>query len=139
LSFGVLDALTGPAIRPAKRSTEQLTHVVGQDTTGHLVNTMIDTMSDDPWHPVFARAPTLAALVAQGALGAKKKAGFFRKVGKDIQVLDPAARDYRASAGEVAPEVAELLKIRSPAEKFAKLRASAHPQAQFLWAIFRDL
>src|SRR6185295_7933367 len=34
---------------------------------------------------------------------------------------------------------AELLKIRAPAEKFARLRASAHPQAQFLWAIFRDL
>ena len=32
-----------------------------------------------------------------------------------------------------------MLKIRSPAEKFAKLRASAHPQAQFLWAIYRDL
>ena len=54
-------------------------------------------------------------------------------------MLDPAAQDYRVAAGEVAPEVAELLKIRAPAEKFAKLRASAHPQAQFLWAIFRDL
>jgi 3-hydroxyacyl-CoA dehydrogenase len=54
-------------------------------------------------------------------------------------VLDPAARDYRVAGGEVAPEVAELLKIRAPAEKLARLRASTHPQAQFLWAIFRDL
>jgi 3-hydroxyacyl-CoA dehydrogenase len=33
----------------------------------------------------------------------------------------------------------EILKTKNPAEKFANLRASAHPQAQFLWACFRDL
>jgi len=139
LGFDVVDALTGPAIGRAKSATYRTADVVGLDTMAHVVKTMFDTLPDDPWHPLFATPPVLAALVAQGALGAKTKAGFFRKVGKDILVLDPAARDYRASAGEVAPEVAALLKIKSPAEKFAKLRSSAHPQAQFLWAIFRDL
>ena len=38
-----------------------------------------------------------------------------------------------APAAEVAPEVLEIIKNRNPAEKFAALRASAHPQAQFLW------
>ena len=32
-----------------------------------------------------------------------------------------------------------ILKLKNPAEKFAQLRASEHPQAQFLWAIFRDV
>jgi 3-hydroxyacyl-CoA dehydrogenase len=36
------------------------------------------------------------------------------------------------------PDVAALLKERDPAKKFAALRASAHPQAQFLWNCFRD-
>ncbi|MEO8507558.1 MAG: 3-hydroxyacyl-CoA dehydrogenase NAD-binding domain-containing protein [Betaproteobacteria bacterium] len=139
LSFDVVDALTGPAIGRAKSATYRTADVVGLDTMAHVVKTMYDTLPDDPWHPMFATPPVLAELVAQGALGAKTKAGFFRKLGRDIQVLDPAARDYKLASGEVAPEVAELLKIRSPAEKFAKLRASAHPQAQFLWAIFRDL
>jgi 3-hydroxyacyl-CoA dehydrogenase len=35
--------------------------------------------------------------------------------------------------------VLAILKNRNPAEKFAQLRASEHPQAQFLWAIFRDI
>ncbi len=139
LSFDLVDALTGPAIGRAKSATYRTADVVGLDTMAHVVKTMHDTLPDDPWHDLFATPPVLAALVAQGALGAKTKAGFFRKVGKDIQVLDPAARDYKTAAGAIAPEVAELLKVRSPAEKFAKLRASAHPQAQFLWAIFRDL
>ena len=139
LGFDVADALTGPAIGRAKSATYRTADVVGLDTMAHVVKTMFDTLPDDPWHALFATPPVLAGLVAQGALGAKTKAGFFRKVGREIQVLDPAARDYRVSAGEVAPEVAEMLKIKAPAEKFAKLRASTHPQAQFLWAIFRDL
>src|SRR4029079_13230185 len=36
------------------------------------------------------------------------------------------------------PDIAAILAIESPAEKFAKLRASTHPQAQLLWSIFRD-
>jgi 3-hydroxyacyl-CoA dehydrogenase len=54
-------------------------------------------------------------------------------------VLDLAKQDYRPADRAAAPEVVEILKIRNPAEKFAQLRASAHPQAQFLWACFRDL
>ena len=50
-----------------------------------------------------------------------------------------ARRDYRPSAQETSADVAAILAIRDPAEKFAKLRASADPQAQFLWAMFRDL
>ncbi len=54
-------------------------------------------------------------------------------------ILDVATQAYRPSAGEVAPEVLAVLKQRNPADRFAQLRASSHPQAQFLWAIFRDV
>ncbi len=54
-------------------------------------------------------------------------------------MLDPATQAYRESAATVDPSVAEILALKNPAEKFARLRASAHPQAQFLWSIFRDL
>ena len=92
LSFDVVDALTGPAIGRAKSATYRTADVVGLDTMAHVVKTMHDTLPDDPWHALFGTPPVLAGLIAQGALGAKTKAGFFRKVGKDIQVLDPAAR-----------------------------------------------
>ena len=61
------------------------------------------------------------------------------KKGKDIVVLDLKAQDYRPATGEAAPEIVAILKNKNPAEKFAQLRASQHPQAQFLWAMFRDL
>lgn len=113
--------------------------MVGLDTMAHVIKTMKNTLADDPWHRYYESPAWLAALIDKGALGQKTKAGIFRKQGKDILVLDLAAKDYRPSAGKVDEAVAEILKIRNPAEKFAKLRAHAHPQAQFLWAIFRDL
>ncbi len=139
LGFEVVDALTGPAIGRAKSATYRTCDVVGLDTMAHVIKTMHDTLGADPWHLLYRTPPVLAGLIAQGALGQKTRAGFFRKVGKDIQVLDPAARDYRPSTGVVDPAVAEILAIRHPGERLEKLRGHAHPQAQFLWAIFRDL
>jgi 3-hydroxyacyl-CoA dehydrogenase len=139
LGFDTTDALTGPAIGRPKSATYRTADVVGLDTMAHVIRTMADTLPEDPWHPYFKSPKWLEALVAKGALGQKTGAGIYTKRGKDILVLDLKAQDYRASAGEVAPEVGGILKEKDPAKKFAALRASAHPQAQFLWAVFRDL
>jgi 3-hydroxyacyl-CoA dehydrogenase len=143
LGFDEVDALTGPKIGRPKSATYRTADVVGLDTLAHVVKTMQDTLRDgenaDPWHAHFTTPAWLTALIGQGALGQKTRCGIFRKQGKEIQVLDLAKRDYRASAGEIAEEVAAILKIKNPAEKFAALRASSQPQAKFLWAIFCDI
>src|SRR3954468_23892719 len=139
LGFDEVDALTGPAIGRAKSATYRTADVVGLDTMAHVIKTMGDTLPADPW-AAFYRAPEwLAALVAKGALGQKTKAGIFTKKGKDILVLDLAKKDYVIGTGKVADEVQAILKEKNPGDQLGKLRASSHPQAQFLWAIFRDL
>jgi 3-hydroxyacyl-CoA dehydrogenase len=45
----------------------------------------------------------LAALIEKGALGQKTKAGFYKKVGKDILRLDPATGT--TSRGAKADEI----------------------------------
>jgi len=139
LGFDTVDALTGPAIGRPKSATYRTADVVGLDTMAHVIKTMGDTLADDPWHQYFKTPAVLQALIDKGALGQKAGAGFYKKVGKDILVLDPAKRDYVPSTQKASDEVAAILAIKDPAEKFAKLRASNDPQAQFLWAIFRDL
>ncbi|MGY0559533.1 3-hydroxyacyl-CoA dehydrogenase/enoyl-CoA hydratase family protein [Luteimonas sp. A277] len=139
LGFDEVDAITGPLIGRPKSATYRTSDVVGLDTMAHVIGTMADTLPDDPWHPYFKSPAWLTALVEKGALGQKTRAGVFRKVGKDIMVLDVENQDYRPADRKAADEVVEILKTRNPAEKFAKLRASEHPQAQFLWAMFRDL
>ena len=139
LGFDEVDALTGPNIGRPKSATYRTADVVGLDTLVHVLGTMQATLPGDPWHAFFKTPAWLKALVDNGALGQKTRGGIYRKQGKQIMVLDLAQQDYRASGAEVAPEVAAILKNRNPAEKFAQLRASEHPQASFLWAIFRDV
>ena len=139
LGFDLVDSLTGPIIGRPKSATYRTADVVGLDTMAHVIKTMQDTLLNDPWHGFYAAPAWLAALIGKGALGQKTRCGIFKKEGKAIKVLDLTAQDYRDSAGDIAPEVLAILKNKNPAEKFAQLRASEHPQAQFLWAIFRDI
>jgi 3-hydroxyacyl-CoA dehydrogenase len=139
LGFDVVDALTGPAIGRPKSASYRTVDVVGLDTTAHVIATMRDNLPDDPWHACFAEPAVLTALVAKGALGQKTGAGFYRKVGRDIEVLDPGSGAYRPSKPEAAPEVLAILADKDPATRLAALRASAHPQAQLLWAVLRDV
>ena len=139
LGFDVVDALTGPAIGHPKSATYRTADVVGLDTMGHVIKTMQDTLAADPWHAYFKTPAVIDALISKGALGQKSGAGFYRKVGKDILMLDPVKADYVAQTGKISDEVGAILKLKSPSEMFAKLRASADPQAQFLWATHRDL
>jgi 3-hydroxyacyl-CoA dehydrogenase len=139
LGFDEVDAITGPLIGRAKSATFRTADVVGLDTMAHVIKTMQDTLPNDPWHKYYAPPPYLSALVAKGALGAKTKAGFFTKKGKDILVLNVAKQDYVPSTGVAADEVKKILKNKNPGERFKLLRESAHPQAQFLWSCYRDL
>ena len=139
LGFDIVDSLTGPIIGRPKSATYRTADVVGLDTLAHVIKTMQDTLPQDPWHGYYGVPAWLTALIGKGALGQKTRCGIFRKDGRAIKVLDLALQDYRETAGDIDPMVLAILKNRDPAEKFAQLRASGHPQAQFLWAIFRDI
>jgi 3-hydroxyacyl-CoA dehydrogenase len=139
LGFDTVDALTGPALGRPKSATYRTADVVGLDTMAHVIKTMADTLPDDPWLKYFKAPAVLQGLIDKGALGSKTGAGFYKKAGKDIVVIDVAKQDYVPSEQKPSDEVAAILAIKDPSEKFGKLRASSDPQAQFLWASFRDL
>jgi len=139
LSFDEADALTGTLIGNAKSGTFRTADVVGLDVLANVIGTMESLLPEDPWHRYFGAPEWMKKLVAEGALGQKTKRGVYQKIGKEIQVLDLASSSYRVSSGEAAEEVKAVFKNKNAAERFAALRASTHPQAQFLWAIYRDL
>jgi 3-hydroxyacyl-CoA dehydrogenase len=139
LGFDEVDALTGSLIGRPKSATYRTADVVGLDTLAHVVNTMKETLPDDPWHRYYEVPEWFKSLLEQKSFGQKSGRGVYRKVGKDIQVLDPSKRDYRPSSGEAHESAVEILRNRNPGERFALLRASAHPQAQFMWSVFRDM
>ncbi|TCO81007.1 3-hydroxyacyl-CoA dehydrogenase [Plasticicumulans lactativorans] len=139
LPLDLVDALTGPAIGRPKSATYRTADVVGLDTLAHVVRGSAAVLADDPWAAHMVLPAWLDALIARGALGQKSGAGLYRKDGKAILVLDPARGDYVPVSAAVDPGVAALLARPDPAERLAALRASAHPQARFVWAIQRDV
>ncbi|MFZ6746340.1 3-hydroxyacyl-CoA dehydrogenase/enoyl-CoA hydratase family protein [Undibacterium sp. JH2W] len=138
LTVDVVDDLTGKKLGRASSGTFRTADVVGLDTMGHVIKTMQDNLSDDPFFAVYKTPEVLAKLVAAGALGQKSGAGFYKKVGKDIQRLDFATAQYVTGGAKADDVVARMLKEKDPVKKMKTLRESTNVQAQFLWAIFRD-
>jgi len=138
LSYDVVDDLTGTRLGRTKSATLRTADVVGLDTLAHVIGTLRDDLPDDPFHAWFAVPHVLSALVAQGALGQKTGAGFYRKDGKTRLRLDPSTARYVPADQQADPQIAALLADRDPARRLAGLRASQHPQARFVWALLRD-
>ncbi|OFZ67998.1 MAG: 3-hydroxyacyl-CoA dehydrogenase [Betaproteobacteria bacterium RBG_16_56_24] len=139
LGFDTVDALTGRYLGRPKSATFRTLDIVGLDVFAHVVNTMRENLTDDPWHKHFELPGWYGYLVDQGALGQKTRRGIYQKVGKEIHVLDLHSKQYRLSDAKVDDGVKDILRERDWAKKLAGLHSNPHPQAKFLWATFRDV
>ncbi len=146
LSYDVVDDLTGKKLGRASSGTFRTADVVGLDTMAHVVKTLQDTLSGDasagpekfdPFYGSFATPEVLKTLLEMGNLGQKSKAGFFKKVGRDILRFDLATKTY-VPGGEKADEVYTRMLKKPAAERLQLLRNSEGAQGQFLWAILRN-
>ncbi len=134
-----VDALTGTLIGRARSATFRTADVVGLDTLNHTVNTMLNGLPDDPWNKHYKLPSWLTDLIQAGALGAKTRAGVYKKEGRDIKILDIKKKQYRLQDAKIDDEVLAILKNRNAIERFEQLRASNSNQAQFLYSMYRDL
>lgn len=139
LKLDEVDAITGPLLGRPKSATFRTMDVVGLDTMKHVVNTMKEQLKDDPWHRFFNLPQWLNALIEKGALGQKTGAGIYCKKGKEIEVLDLEAKDYRPSKAKASEELLSIMKIKDSKERMQKLIESNDKQAQFLSAYFLSL
>ncbi len=139
LTYDVVDDLTGKKLGRASSGTFRTADVVGLDTMGHVIRTLQDTLNieADPFYASFATPEVLKTLLEMGNLGQKAKAGFFKKVGRDILRFDLASKDY-VPGGEKADEVYARMLKKPAAERLKLLRNAEGAQGQFLWAILRN-
>jgi len=139
LTPDVVDDLTGKKLGRASSGTFRTADVVGLDTMAHVVKTLQDNLNveTDPFYANFSTPPVLAKLLELGNLGQKTKAGFFKKVGRDILRFDLQSGEY-VPAGAKADEVYGRMLKKPAGERLKLLRESEGPQGQFLWAILRD-
>ncbi len=95
-SIPEVDALTGPLVGHPRSATFRTADVVGLDVMHHVIDNLHGAIPDDERRDAFKVPGILTQLVENGALGAKTKAGFYRKVGKEIRSIDPATGEYVA-------------------------------------------
>src|SRR6185295_11648009 len=100
LGYDVVDDLTGKKLGRASSGTFRTADVVGLDTMAHVIKTLQDNLGNDPFFPSYATPAVVGRLIEQGALGQKTGAGFYKKVGKEIQRLDPASGTYVAGGAK---------------------------------------
>ncbi len=139
LTFDVVDDLTGKKLGRACSGTFRTADVVGLDTMAHVIKTLQDTLSleTDPFYESFATPEVLKTLLEMGNFGQKTKAGFFKKVGRDVMRFDLASKEY-VPAGQKADEVYGRMLKKPAGERLKLLRNAEGAQGQFLWAILRN-
>ena len=139
LSADVVDDLTGKRLGRASSGTFRTADVVGLDTLAHVIRTLQDQLDEarDPFYPSYATPAALQALLELGHLGQKSKAGFYKRVGRELLRFDLSRRDY-VPAGQKGDEVYGRMLRRPAAERLRLLRQAEGPQGQFLWAVLRN-
>ena len=84
LGFDTVDALTGRYLGRPKSATFRTLDVVGLDVFSHVVKTMEENLTDDPWHGYFKNPEWMEKLIDDGSLGQKTKCGVYKKIDKKI-------------------------------------------------------
>jgi len=128
-----IDALCGEPMGRPRSAVFRTADVVGLDTLGHVSQNCYDNLQSDPNRDIFNLHPVIAALIKAGATGQKAGAGFYKKVGKDIFVLDPAKQDYVPQIKADFPCLAETKKIRDTGARIKAIVESQDRGGQFAW------
>ena len=139
LTYDVVDDLTGKKLGRASSGTFRTADVVGLDTMGHVIKTLQDNLNEqtDPFYGSYGTPAVVKKLLELGNLGQKTKAGFYKKVGRDVLRFDLEAEEY-VPGGQKGDEVYGRMLKKPAAERLKLLRNAEGAQGQFLWAILRN-
>ncbi|HSD90527.1 MAG TPA: 3-hydroxyacyl-CoA dehydrogenase family protein, partial [Kofleriaceae bacterium] len=132
-----VDAITGIPMAHPKSATFRTADMVGLDTVGHVAENSYKTLVNDEDRETFKTPAYIATMIGKGQLGDKTKGGFYKKVGSDLQTLDPKTGEYRAKGGdpEIAKATKSLSRIEDPKERVRKLVATPGVVGEFAWAV----
>jgi|TARA_B110000263_G_scaffold176583_1_gene154315 3-hydroxyacyl-CoA dehydrogenase len=134
LTVEEVDKLTGTVVGRPKSATFRTADVVGLDTMINVSNTSYNNLDDDE-RDQFKIPDFLQKLVDDGNLGAKTKAGFYKKTDDGILSLDLKTGEYGPQK-KVRFDGFRLAKDRqSPGEKIKAMAYSDDKGGKFFWEV----
>lgn len=135
-----VDELTGTLIGRAKSACFRTADLVGLDILESVMSTLAKQLPHDPWQEYFRLPSWLNSLKEQGFLGHKNGKGIYHKTKKGILVFDKQKADYRPITKSKSEEIKKIFANHKDfAAALLTLANSADSQAQFLWAVQRDI
>lgn len=131
LSVEVVDALTGPILGRPKSATARTADVTGIDVLYYVAQGLGSTTNED-----FTPPAILTKLMEKKWLGEKSGQGLYKRVKdakgrSEIHALNLQTLEYAPAAKVEAPELAEVVKLRSALERTRALLALPGPLGDF--------
>ncbi len=137
-SIEEVDRMTGPALGRPKTATFRTFDLVGLDVFTHVIRNLYQALPEDDERSLFRAPEFLSTMVAQGRLGNKTKAGFYKRAQaagdkKEYLVIDPATLEYRPSQKVKLPSIEMARNIDQTSERVKALVWGRDRVGLFLW------
>ncbi len=140
LAPDVVDELCGGLIGRAKSACFRTADIVGLDIFANVMNNLHTNLKHDPWNKHFVLPDWMNNMINDKNLGQKSGKGVYEKTAKGIMVFDPDLGDYRPVKKGKSKKVKEIFaSSRGLADALPKLNAANDAQANFLWAVHREI
>lgn len=110
LTMEEVDVMSGELVGHPKSATYRTADVVGLDVMKAVISNLYEAVPADEERDVFRVSEELDDLIGRGQLGAKSKAGYYRKVDKDILSWSPGKGEYVKPSDPDMPKIKKLMK-----------------------------
>lgn len=134
-----VDALTGPLIGNPRSATFRLADIVGLDVMASVAGNLHERLETEAEKRTFALPEVVQRLIADGRLGEKTGAGFYRRQ-KDgtIEALDLNTYEYRPRQKAKFPHLDALEKLPLE-ERLRALVSHDSREGRFLWRLHAEM
>ncbi|MBI4584490.1 MAG: 3-hydroxyacyl-CoA dehydrogenase/enoyl-CoA hydratase family protein [Planctomycetes bacterium] len=133
LTFEEVDAITGSPLGRPKTASYRLQDLVGIDVSYFVMENVAKLLPYDESRDLFKPTELFTRMVKEGRLGRKTGAGFYKKEGKDILVLDARTFQYRPQKPVSFPSLEALKGEKSAGPRIKKLIEGSDAAARFAW------
>ncbi|HEX3851886.1 MAG TPA: 3-hydroxyacyl-CoA dehydrogenase/enoyl-CoA hydratase family protein, partial [Polyangiaceae bacterium] len=135
LSIEAVDKITGKPMGRPSSAAFGTGDLVGIDTLVHVAKNCLDSLPKDEARSTFEIPEFVSDLVAQGRLGRKSSAGFYKKTPTELLVYDVKTKDYRSQEKVRFDSLGAIKNEEDPKKRLKKLVFSEDVAGKFAWTL----
>lgn len=135
LTVEQVDKIVGRPMGRPKSAAFDTADLVGLDTLAHVAKNCQTALVNDEERDVFALPELVQKLIARGSLGRKSGGGFYKKVDKDIHVVDLQTLEYRPQAKVRFDSLGAVKNEEDPGKRLKLLVNADDVAGRFAWKV----